>query len=90
LNFGAEARAADFLETRLGQGFEGTTIKSFQVPSSYVDALRESAVAESLARQFPNSPFVVDVNQAADQFGLRAANFGDLLNNIIPGSGLGS
>jgi hypothetical protein len=90
LNFGDEARAGDFLETRLGQGFEGTTIKSFQVPSSYVDALRESAVPESLARQFPNSPFAVDVNQAADQFGLRAANFGDLLNNIIPGSGLGS
>jgi RHS repeat-associated protein len=87
LNFGDEARAQEFLATRLEQGFEGTTIKSFQVFSDYVDALRASAVPESLARQFPDSPVVVDVNQAADQFGLRAANFEDLLNNIIPGSG---
>jgi filamentous hemagglutinin len=87
LNFGDEARAEEFLNTRLSQGFWGTTIKSFQVPSSYVNALRESAVPESLARQFPGSPFSVDVNQAADQFGLRAASFEELLNNILPGSG---
>lgn len=87
MNFGSAARAQEFLGTRLSQGFEGTVIKSFQVRSSYVDALRGSAVPESMARQFPNSPFAVDVNQAADQFGLRAANFEDLLNNIIPGSG---
>ena len=87
LNFGDAARAQEFLDTRLRQGFEGTVIKSFQVLSSYVDALRGSAVPESFARQFPNSPFAVDVNQAADQFGLRAANFLDLLRNIIPGSG---
>jgi hypothetical protein len=62
-------------------------IKSFQVPSSYVDELRASAVPESPARQFPDNPFVVDVNQAEDQFGLRAGSFEDLLNNIIPGSG---
>lgn len=87
LNFGDEARAQEFLANRLDQGFEGTTIKSFQVPSSYVDELRASAVPESMARQFPDSPFAVDVNQAADQFGLRAANFDDLLFNIVPGSG---
>lgn len=87
LNFGDEARAQEFLANRLDQGYEGTVIKSFQVPSSYVDELRGSAVPESLARQFPDSPFVVDVSKAADQFGLRAANFGELLGNIIPGSG---
>jgi hypothetical protein len=40
-----------------------------------------------MARQFPNNPLVADVNQAADQFGLRAAIFEELVNNIIPGSG---
>lgn len=45
-------------------------------------------VPESLARQFPTSPSVVDTTKAADQFGLRSANFGDLLNNIVPGSEL--
>lgn len=37
-------------------------IKSFQVPSSYVDVLRASAVPESMARQFQSSPFAVEVN----------------------------
>lgn len=36
LNFGQEARAQSFLERRLAQGFEGTQIKTFQVPTSYV------------------------------------------------------
>jgi hypothetical protein len=40
-----------------------------------------------MARQFPDSPFAVDVNQAPDQFGLRAAQFEDLLAHIVPGSG---
>jgi hypothetical protein len=87
LNFGSAGRAEEFLGSRLSQGFEDTVTKSFQVHSSYVDTLRGSAVPESMARQFPNSPFAVDVNQAADQFGLRSANFEDLLSNIIPGSG---
>jgi hypothetical protein len=87
LNFGQEARAQSFLGRRLAQGFVGTQIKTFQVPTSYVDGLRAAAVPESMARQFPGSPLVVDVNQAVDQFGLRAAQFGDLLANIIPGSG---
>ncbi|WP_248817404.1 RHS repeat-associated core domain-containing protein [Frankia sp. AgB32] len=87
LNFGQEARAQSFIERRLAQGFEGTQIKTFQVPTSYVDELRAAAVPESMMRQFPGSPLVVDVNQAVDQFGLRAAHFDDLLDNIIPGSG---
>ncbi len=55
-------------------------------PAGYRPHGKPGLVPESMARQFPNSPFAVDVSQAADQFGLRAANFEDLLNNIIPGS----
>jgi hypothetical protein len=58
LNFGQEARAQSFLERRLAQGFEGTQIKTFQVPTSYVGELRAAAVPESMARQFPGSPLV--------------------------------
>jgi hypothetical protein len=87
LNFGQEARAQQFLDLRMSQGFDGTQIKTFRVPTSYVDELRASAVPESMARQFPDSPFAVDVNQAPDQFGLRAALFDNLLAHIIPGSG---
>jgi len=36
LNFGQEARAQQFLQLRLSQGFEGTQIKSFQIPTSYL------------------------------------------------------
>jgi hypothetical protein len=82
-----DACAQQFLDLRLSQGFEGTKIKRFQVPTSYVDELRASVVPESRARQFPHSPFAVDVNQAPDQFGLRASLFDELLAHIIPGSG---
>jgi hypothetical protein len=81
------ARARAFAARRLEQGYSGTVIKTFDVPTSYVDALRASAVPERLARRFPDRPFAVDVNQAADQFGLRPANFSELMSNIIPGSG---
>jgi RHS repeat-associated protein len=57
LNFGQEARAQQFLDLRLSQGFEGAQIKTFQVPASYVDELRAASVPESMARQFPDSPF---------------------------------
>jgi hypothetical protein len=89
LNFGQEARATSYLERRLAQGYEGSVIKSFDVPTSYLDALRAGAVPERMAGQFPGSPLSVDVNQAADQFGLRASHFDELLRNIVPGSGAG-
>ena len=76
-----------FAARRLEQGYEGTVIKTFQVPTNYVDARGASAVPERLARRFPGRPFTVDVNQAADHSGLRSTNFRELMNNIIPGSG---
>lgn len=47
LNFGDEARAQAFLATRLAQGHEGTTTKSFGVPNSYVDPIRRRPVPGS-------------------------------------------
>ena len=34
------------------------------MPTTYVDKLRAAAVPESMARQFPGGPLVVDVNKA--------------------------
>ena len=82
LNFGQESRAQQFLDLRLSQGFDRTQIKTFQVPTSYVDELRGAAVPESMARQFPGSPIAVDVNRAPDQFGLRAAQLTPVLRSV--------
>ena len=86
LNFGNQARAQSFLAQRIGQGMEGAVIKSFEVPTSYVARLRGMAVPESGAKQFPGSP-LISRDPYPDQFGLRAQQFDELLQNIIPGSG---
>ncbi|MBS1940222.1 MAG: hypothetical protein JST38_05040, partial [Bacteroidetes bacterium] len=86
LNFGQEARAASFLERRLGQGYEGSQIKSFEVRSSFLDQLRSGSVLESEASQFPQAPLRVDV-KTPDQFGLRPAQIQELKSNIVQGSG---
>lgn len=65
---------------------EGAVIKSFDVPTSYLARLRGMAVPEKMARQFPESP-LISRDPFPDQFGLRAQQFGELLQNIIPGSG---
>jgi len=87
LNFGDKARAMSFLEKRLGQGWADTTIKQFEVPTSFVDELRRAAVPEDLARQFPDAPIVVDTTKAADQFGLSTEQIEALRRAIIQGSG---
>ena len=66
---------------------EGATVKSFEVPQSVLSDLQSSAVPESMARQFPNSPIQVDVTKAPDQFGLRPAQTDALRGAIIQGSG---
>jgi filamentous hemagglutinin len=87
LNFGSEARANEFLAKRLGQGMTDAQIKSFQVTQSFLDDLIKSAVPESMAKQFPNSPIVVDITKAANQFGLRGEWLQRIQDAIIQGSG---
>jgi hypothetical protein len=84
LNFGDEARAQQFLAQRLSQGFEGTSIKSFDVPTSYVNDLASRAVPESMAKTA--SAFQVDVTKTAGSYGLRSSEFPSLMCAIIPGS----
>jgi hypothetical protein len=86
LNFGQQARAESFAARRLAQGYDGTVIKSFEVPTSYVDRLRASSVLESEAYLFPDAPLRVDV-RFADQFGLRAEQIQELNQVIIQGTG---
>lgn len=85
LNFGDEARAQAFLAKRLAQGHEGTTIRSFDVPNSYVDSIRWRAVPESMVRG--NSVFQVDVGQTSGSYGLRGSELPGPRCAIIPGSG---
>ena len=71
LNFGDKARAEEFLVKRLSQGMPSAQIKTFEVPQSFLEELKAAAVPESMAKQFPNSPLIVDPTKAANQFGLR-------------------
>jgi hypothetical protein len=87
LNFGDKARAEQFLATRLQQGMPGAQMKSFEVPASFLNDLRASAVPESMAKQFPGRPLLVDPTKASDQFGLRPEQIEALRQAIIQGSG---
>jgi hypothetical protein len=87
LNFGDKARAEAFLAKRLEQGMPGAGVKSFEVPKSFLDELRSSAVPEALAKQNPGKPIIVDVTKAPDQFGLRPEQIEALKKAIIQGSG---
>jgi filamentous hemagglutinin len=87
LNFGDRARAEQFLAQRLGQGMPGATVRSFEVPRSFLEDLRTAAVPERLARQFPDRPIVVDVTKAPNQFGLRPEQVDELRRAIIQGTG---
>lgn len=87
VNFGDKARAEQFLATRVQQGMPGAQMKSFQVTQSFVADLQQAAVPESMAKQFPGSPLLVDPTKAPNQFGLRPEQIKALQNSIIQGSG---
>ena len=87
VNFGDKARAEQFLTTRVDQGMPGAQMKSFQVPQSFVTDLQQASVPESMAKQFPTSPILVDATKAPNQFGLRPEQIQALQNAIIQGTG---
>jgi hypothetical protein len=86
LNFGDEARAQEFLAQRLEQ-FPDNTIKTFEVPKSFVDELRTSAVEEPLRPIYPDRPVIADPTKASDQFGLSQQQIDQLRKVIVRGSG---
>jgi hypothetical protein len=65
----------------------GAEVKSFEVPKSFLDELRASAVPEALAGQNPGKPLIVDVTKAPNQFGLRPEQVEALRKAIIQGTG---
>lgn len=67
--------------------FGRVTIKSFTVSNEFLQLLRDNAVPEQLAREFPNAPLVVDISKAADQYGLRPEQIEQILDFILPNSG---
>ena len=92
LNFGNRARAEEYLAQKIAGSAKagplpGTTVKTFEIPKTFLDELRGMAVSEKLARRFPDRPFIVDPTKAPDQFGLRADQIEALKRFIIQGSG---
>ncbi|MFF0266903.1 DUF6531 domain-containing protein [Kribbella sp. NPDC004536] len=87
LNFGDKERALSYYQRRHNQGYNDTQMKAFEVPQSYVDALRDSAVPERAAKANPRAPLSVDRSKAGDQYGLRSCHFPALLEQVQPGSG---
>lgn len=87
LNFGQRARAEELLQRRLLQYPDNPSqIKSFEVPKSYVDELRATAVKERGSRKTRanrDKPMMVDVKQAPDQYGLRTKEQIDRLRSVI-------
>jgi hypothetical protein len=80
-----QTRSESFLARRVDQFGDGT-LKSFQVPQSFLGSLRANSVLESEAHMFPNSPLRVDLRYS-DQFGLRSEQINTLRDVIVQGSG---
>lgn len=87
LNFGDAKQAQYWLDKRLGQNMPGAALKSFEVPRSFLEELRDAAVPQRLGRQFPDRPQIVDPTKAADQFGLQPQQIEALRRAVIQGSG---
>jgi len=89
LNFGDKARALEFFEKRGTQNMDGATIKTFEVPHSVLDDLRNTAVKESVARLPENKgkPVIADPTKAKDQYGIRPEKLKELQDKIIHGTG---
>ncbi len=86
VNFGDEARAQTFLDQRLQQ-FPDNTIKTFEVPRSYVEELNRTAVPESQRAANRDLPVIADPTKANNQFGLSGEQINGLRDAAIPGSG---
>jgi hypothetical protein len=86
LNFGDENRADVFLNQRLPL-FPDTIIKTFRVPKSFVDGVRDVAVPQVDKKLFPNRPEIADPTKANNQFGLTEEQIQTLRQVIIQGSG---
>ncbi|WP_428951976.1 RHS repeat domain-containing protein [Streptomyces sp. cg35] len=87
LNFGVKARADNFLEKRISQGFSDSKVKAFEVDAQFLEWLRANAVPESMAKDNPGMPLKVDTTKAADQYMLRPEHMSAFFDSMIQGSG---
>jgi hypothetical protein len=86
VNFDDPARARAFQDQRLQQ-FPDNVIKSVEVPRSYLNELRATAVPESQRASAPDRPVIADPTKARDQFGLSGQQIDRLRDVAVPGSG---
>ncbi len=87
LNFDNASRARTFMEQRQSQ-FGDNTIKSFEVPRSFLNELRATAVPESVRSAHADKPVIADPTKARDQFGLAGEQIGKLREVTVQGSGV--
>lgn len=86
LNFGDEVRAAAYLAKKRAQpGMADASLKTFEVPNSYVDSLSSRAVPQRGDAGAPVQQ--VDISQTSRSLGLAPSEFPGLSCAIIPGSG---
>jgi RHS repeat-associated protein len=81
LNFGDWERAKWWLNNR----GPGSYVVIFEVSNEFLDALRELAVPQNLARDFPGFP-QIDDPAFPDQYGIPSTMFEWLLESVVPGS----
>ncbi len=86
VNFDDPARARAFQDQRLPQ-FPDNVIKSVDVPRSYLNELRATAVPEAERAANPDKPVIADPTKARDQFGLSGQQIDKLREAAVPGSG---
>lgn len=85
INVDDPARARAFADQR-GTQFTDNTIKSVEVPRSYLNELRAEAVPESVRRANPERPVIADPTRARDQFGLAGPQIDRLREVAAPGT----
>lgn len=80
------ARATEFMQQRINRTGDGT-VRSFEVPRSFLNELRKTAVPEDLRGQYPDRPVIADPTKAPDQYGLGPKQIEQIRSMIIPASG---
>ena len=90
LNFGDRRRAEAYFADKIPGTLPNPSLKSFEVPTWFLDRIRENAIDENKARvNDPKQlrPRRVDTSKADDQFGLGKIWIEELRRQIIQGTG---